>query len=583
MSSFIQIHVQKILAIRFEHLVKKQYAMSWIISRWKSMLLIALKDQKLLPTECLNERLEMFSVIDGGFLKEGLLCPDCKIECKTITELMEAFSTQHQNDRKNSSKINQALFSPSSSSNKQLTTTFKTISIKSSNHQPSIKCHSQMARFCTIRSISFFQKYFHSTRDNFIERYVFETNKLLIRLDKLYQNYPLMSDASTRRQYEQSVVDWLDETVVFLCPFCTIRFNIVTKQKHHCRLCGAVMCAKCSKFLSFKLVQQLIRPVDLDGEGKISPNGDSITPKYSSSRNEYFDEAFPSTKNTRKSSVTDNLLVKQEKNDNLRICLHCESLIMIRKEKMDAIHSKTPIVKLYEELRATIVQMNSLIPTYYRMANSLNYGESCYRLKDANELKQKLIQLGERADLISRNIQSSKIGDSSSDEISSSRNNIQLKVAIQNSIRRSVVIVLRENLLNLIQLPDEERYKYLKQIHDESIEKRIQAEKRLMIEEQIKLNTPSNQISKEERQFKADSSVIDDGYCPQLSLDNARPNSERDTTNSDPIVEQMNIIRSYISQARKDNRYEEVSLLEDNLKQLEIEFFFVQQQNSNQD
>lgn len=146
-----------------------------------------------------------------------------------------------------------------------------------------------------------------------------------------------------------------------------------------------------------------------------------------------------------------------------------------------------------------------------------------------------------------------------------------------------MVIVLRENLLNLIQLPDEERYKYLKQIHDESIEKRIQAEKRLMIEEQIKLNTPSNQISKEERQFKADSSVIDDGYCPQLSLDNARPNSERDTTNSDPIVEQMNIIRSYISQARKDNRYEEVSLLEDNLKQLEIEFFFVQQQNSNQD
>ncbi|KPM11887.1 rabenosyn-5-like protein [Sarcoptes scabiei] len=557
---------------------------------------------KTTSTECLNERLEMFSVIDGGFLKEGLLCPDCKIECKTITELMEHFSTQHQNDRKNSSKINQALFSPSSSSNKQLTTTFKTIFNK-------IIKPSAVNQFRSISSLDLFnkidsddqnvilkwqdsvqlgrsrsfQKYFHSTRDNFIERYVFETNKLLIRLDKLYQNYPLMSDASTRRQYEQSVVDWLDETVVFLCPFCTIRFNIVTKQKHHCRLCGAVMCAKCSKFLSFKLVQQLIRPVDLDGEGKISPNGDSITPKYSSSRNEYFDEAFPSTKNTRKSSVTDNLLVKQEKNDNLRICLHCESLIMIRKEKMDAIHSKTPIVKLYEELRATIVQMNSLIPTYYRMANSLNYGESCYRLKDANELKQKLIQLGERADLISRNIQSSKIGDSSSDEISSSRNNIQLKVAIQNSIRRSVVIVLRENLLNLIQLPDEERYKYLKQIHDESIEKRIQAEKRLMIEEQIKLNTPSNQISKEERQFKADSSVIDDGYCPQLSLDNARPNSERDTTNSDPIVEQMNIIRSYISQARKDNRYEEVSLLEDNLKQLEIEFFFVQQQNSNQD
>lgn len=106
---------------------------------------------KTTSTECLNERLEMFSVIDGGFLKEGLLCPDCKIECKTITELMEHFSTQHQNDRKNSSKINQALFSPSSSSNKQLTTTFKTIFNK-------IIKPSAVNQFRSISSLDLFNK-----------------------------------------------------------------------------------------------------------------------------------------------------------------------------------------------------------------------------------------------------------------------------------------------------------------------------------------------------------------------------------------------------------------------------------------
>merc|ERR1711913_239961 len=40
----------------------------------------------------------------------------------------------------------------------------------------------------------------------------------------------------------------------------------------------------------------------------------------------------------------------------------------------------------------------------------------------------------------------------------------------------------------------------------------------------------------------------------------------------DPMIQQMNIIRDYIQQARSANRFDEVSMLENNLKELQVEF-----------
>lgn len=40
----------------------------------------------------------------------------------------------------------------------------------------------------------------------------------------------------------------------------------------------------------------------------------------------------------------------------------------------------------------------------------------------------------------------------------------------------------------------------------------------------------------------------------------------------DPIVQQMDIIRGYIRQAKTERRFEEVALFEQNLKDLELEY-----------
>lgn len=111
------------------------------------------------------------------------------------------------------------------------------------------------------------------------------------------------------------------------------------------------------------------------------------------------------------------------------------------------------------------------------------------------------------------------------------------------------------------------------------IERRIQYEKQMALYEQ-------EQYKKQQEKIIEKTIVGNDGFCPQqINLINEKGvnrNGDNNKQFDDPILQQMAIIQSYIEQARKDNRYEEMRLLESNLKELEIEYFFVQQQQNSE-
>ena len=48
---------------------------------------------------------------------------------------------------------------------------------------------------------------------------------------------------------ERSLVPWIADSEVKFCPLCKKQFN-VARRRHHCRLCGGIMCGKCSTFVS---------------------------------------------------------------------------------------------------------------------------------------------------------------------------------------------------------------------------------------------------------------------------------------------------------------------------------------------
>lgn len=69
-----------------------------------------------------------------------------------------------------------------------------------------------------------------------------------------------ISGAKTqRKQLEQSVVTWEDDSIVSRCPFCQQEFSSYSFRRHHCRLCGRVVCSDpltdCSKEIGFNVAK----------------------------------------------------------------------------------------------------------------------------------------------------------------------------------------------------------------------------------------------------------------------------------------------------------------------------------------
>ena len=58
---------------------------------------------------------------------------------------------------------------------------------------------------------------------------------------------------------------------------------------------------------------------------------------------------------------------------------------------------------------------------------------------------------------------------------------------------------------------------------------------------------------------------------------------EANSVNEDPMVQQMNNLRGYIQQAREANMFDEVSMLESNLRMLEEEFKRQEEENVGSD
>ncbi|TQS32357.1 hypothetical protein Golomagni_07327, partial [Golovinomyces magnicellulatus] len=65
------------------------------------------------------------------------------------------------------------------------------------------------------------------------------------------------SQKNARKAIEQSVVTWEDDESVPQCPFCKQEFGSWTFRRHHCRVCGKVVCAdpqtKCSSDISLNV------------------------------------------------------------------------------------------------------------------------------------------------------------------------------------------------------------------------------------------------------------------------------------------------------------------------------------------
>ena len=210
---------------------------------------------------------------DSSEIMEGFICPICKSDEKTVDRLLQHFDDKHS-EEKDLVQTFRDVFKIAKKKilnldETELSRTFES-TLKTSKSLLGSSSYSDFELLNYEKQEIGFTKdhfeFFKAIRNPRLERYATETNKLIIRLNKLLTNRP--TDPQQIKQHEQNVkkispmshktcfdvfrfqlVPWIDGKLVKLCPSCAKSF-FLTRRQHHCRLCGSIMCNDCSTFLS---------------------------------------------------------------------------------------------------------------------------------------------------------------------------------------------------------------------------------------------------------------------------------------------------------------------------------------------
>ncbi|CAG8586556.1 171_t:CDS:10 [Cetraspora pellucida] len=217
---------------------------------------------------------------------------------------------------------------------------------------------------------------FIKNRTKGIERAHLEGNRLEKRLEKLAKVYatqakpenstqsglkPPLSMMHRRRASEQSIVKWEDDASVTNCPLCDIQFGKITNRRHHCRLCGRVVCEKCSSKISLNL-------------------------------NNYSESA------------------DQDSVGEVRACKQCRDAVFRRKEYNEEISKTPPVVMLYQKLMKIKTAIDTTLPKFQDMLIMLksqeivNQTHADYQL--AARTRKELLDNFAQFDAISKKINS---------------------------------------------------------------------------------------------------------------------------------------------------------------------------------
>ncbi|CAI5448728.1 unnamed protein product [Caenorhabditis angaria] len=428
---------------------------------------------------------------------------------------------------------------------------------------------------------------FRKLRDESINESAIRTNMLIIRLDRLINGGP--KDPSKRREFEREIVPWLDDEDVVCCPLCAAKFGL-TRRKHHCRLCGRVLCHNCSQFLSFLSARKLTNPAIAFQmqESLASLNSDAVENIPKSSKQKLISitqQSMDRMKNligkvqtvTTGDDVSVSSLLQQEATECLRVCGSCLNDLHRRENMME--QGKAPaIVEQYDHLRNCVGELKQLVPTYVRLATSINNGETMYTLKSAEEMRQKCLEKQRHVDVMSK-----RIAEESEDC------GIR-EQQMRRNIRATTLQVLQGLIGQTTSLPSVEEYAKLVRKHKEEVAKQVQAARersQLASDRILKASTSMPLIASNSSNNPSTSSLsslnsskspptrktpeVDDGWVPQQSKSFNPFLEDDESINSvnSPLIEQRDQIRGFLAQAASAGKLDEVEMLERNLKEIE--------------
>ncbi|KAG8673363.1 hypothetical protein FPOAC1_006675 [Fusarium poae] len=193
-----------------------------------------------------------------------------------------------------------------------------------------------------------------------VERQNLEISRLekrLTKLTKLLANPPenltqsngsllgpvtsLAGQKNARKLIEQSVVTWEEDATVSKCPFCQQEFGSWTFRRHHCRICGRVVCGDpqtgCSSEVGLNVSS------DTNGATKSFPGT----------------EKPPPTTNGGQVGI------------DIRMCRDCKHTIFSARDFVASLQHKPADQRAYETLQQFERGIQQLLPSFHRVLLNL--------------------------------------------------------------------------------------------------------------------------------------------------------------------------------------------------------------------
>ncbi|KAM4722068.1 rabenosyn-5 [Rhinophrynus dorsalis] len=485
---------------------------------------------------------------EQGEVREGFLCPLCLKDLQSFYQLQSHYEEEHSiDDRDVKGQLKNLVQIAKKAKNKLLKKDGSERAEAGSQERYEAYCYGGVDPCMwdpqEIGAMKSHLSDFKRHRAARIDHYVVEMNKLIIRLEKLTSFDRVNMDAAKIRAIERSVVPWVSDQDVPFCPDCGNKFSI-RNRRHHCRLCGSIMCKRCTELVTLPLANKLTsaskQSLSAHGSPNLSPSSSAQTSRRGSI-----------------SSLSSVSSVLEEKDDDkIRCCHHCKDTLLKREMQMDEKEYTPEIVKFYQKLRNCMEKVDQKAPEYIKMAQSINAGETTYNLDHANNLRIEVQKYYELIDALSK-----KILTLGMNEEPKPPPKVQ---QLQKMVRYSATLFVQEKLLGLMSLPTKEKYEELKEKRRQENELKLQRERQAAYETQKpgdekKRGASNGELSPGNRIRKVE------GWLPTSGV-------TRNREASDPLLQQIDNITSYIRQARDAGRVDEVQMLEDNLRQLQEEY-----------
>lgn len=152
---------------------------------------------------------------------------------------------------------------------------------------------------------------------------------------------------SYRKALEQSVVTWEDDASVTRCRFCQQEFSNYIFRRHHCRVCGHVVCGDLSTDCS--------KEVGLNVAAGMSRNGVFIRVEA-----DFF-------------QVTNQMTEKAvgEISIDVRMCRDCRTTIFKKRDFAFELATKPPDARAYENLVQFERGIRLMLPKFQHLLQTL--------------------------------------------------------------------------------------------------------------------------------------------------------------------------------------------------------------------